>query len=80
VEESQLLAENNQLELYWESTYAVAMALIEAYPQMNPEAVGLSQLMEMIISLPGFSDDLSMVTERILLDIQIVWFEEASTL
>ena len=80
MEESQLLAENNQLELYWESTYAVAMALIEAYPQMNPEAVGLSQLMEMIISLPGFSDDLSMVTERILLDIQIVWFEEASTL
>ncbi|KAA3660330.1 MAG: Fe-S assembly protein IscX [Chloroflexi bacterium] len=80
MEESLPLAENNQLELYWESTYAVAMALIEMYPNTNPEEVGLSQMTDMILSLPGFSDDPSMVTERILLDIQIVWFEEASTL
>ncbi len=80
MEESLPLAENNQLELYWESTYAVAMALIEIYPNTNPEEVGLSQMTDMILALPGFSDDPSMVTERILLDIQIVWFEEASTL
>ncbi len=80
MEESQPLADNNQPELYWESTYAVAMTLIETYPDSNPEEIGLSQMTEMILSLPGFSDDPSMVTERILLDIQIVWFEEASTL
>ena len=80
VEESQLLAENNQLELYWESTYAIAMALIETHPDANPEEIGLSQMTDMILALPGFSDDPAMVTERILLDIQIVWFEEASTL
>lgn len=80
MEESLPLAEKNQLELYWESTYAVAMALIDLYPNTNPEEVGLSQMTNMILSLPGFSDDPSMVTERILLDIQIVWFEEASTL
>ena len=58
----------------------IIMTLIETYPDLNPEEIGLSQMTEMILSLPGFSDDPSMVTERILLDIQIVWFEEASTL
>lgn len=80
MEESQPLVQEHYQELYWESTYAIAMALIDKYPQCNPEEVGLSEMTEMILSLPGFSDDASMVTERILLDIQIVWFEEASTL
>ena len=80
VEESQPLTEQNGLELYWESTYAIAMSLMEKYPDSRPEEVGLAQLTEMIIMLPGFADDPSMVTERILLDIQIVWFEEALTL
>jgi len=80
VEESRPLTEQNGQELYWESTYAIAMTLIERYPNCRPEEVGLSQMTEMILSLPGFADDPSMVTERILLDIQIVWFEEALTL
>ena len=72
--------EGQNLTLYWESTYAIALALIANYPDKNPENVGLNELEKMIASLPQFGDDPAMVTERILLDIQIIWFEEASPL
>jgi FeS assembly protein IscX len=50
------------------------------YPQHNPEDVGLEELAQLVESLPGFEDDPAMVTERILLDIQTVWYEEATNL
>jgi FeS assembly protein IscX len=62
--------------LYWDSPYAIAMALIDAFPEYNPEKVGLHQLSELIAKLPGFTDDLELANERILVDIQIVWYEE----
>ena len=68
------------LELYWESTYAVATALIDAYPEQNPEDIGLYELAALVEELPGFQDDPSLVTEQILLDIQTVWYEETMTL
>lgn len=64
-------------ELYWESTYAICVALMEHYPDRNPVDVGLAELVELVISLPGFEDDPDMYTERILLDIQNVWLEES---
>ena len=67
-------------ELYWESTYAITVALMTQYPQRNPEDVGLVELAQLIEALPGFADDPGMVTERILLDIQTVWYEEATNL
>lgn len=62
--------------LYWDSAYAIAMALIENYPELDPEVVGLEELAELIETLPGFADEPAMATERILIDIQIVWYEE----
>ena len=67
-------------ELYWESTYAISVALMEAYPDRHPEDVGLQELAALVESLAGFNDDPAMVTERILLDILNVWYEEASNL
>ena len=67
-------------ELYWDSTYAIALALIEQHPDLDPEDVGLTEMAELIENLPGFSDDPSLATERILLDIQIVWYEEITNL
>ena len=71
---------NEELELYWDATYAVAVSLIENYPDLEPEFVGLSELAGLVLSLPGFADDPNLVTERLLQDIQITWFEEASSL
>ncbi len=67
-------------ELYWDSTYAICLALMEQYPDHNPEDVGLLELAQLVEQLPGFQDDPAMVTERILLDIQTVWYEEATNL
>ena len=67
-------------ELYWDSTYAIAITLLERYPHRDPESVGLEELAHMIEELPTFADDPSQVTEQFLLDIQTVWYEEATSL
>ena len=63
-------------ELYWDSTYAIAMALIDQLPHVQPENVGLLELADLIETLDGFADDPALATDRILLDIQTVWVEE----
>ncbi len=67
-------------QLYWESTYAIVMALIENHADRNPETVGLHELANLVIELPGFQDDPAIVTEQTLLDIQNVWYEEMTSL
>lgn len=62
--------------LYWDSPYAIALALMEQHPELNPEIVGLAQMADLIEQLPDFKDDPALVTERMLIDIQITWFEE----
>jgi FeS assembly protein IscX len=69
-----------QPELYWDATYAIVLALMAHYPNHHPEDVGLHQLSDLIVALPGFKDDPAIVTERILLDIQNIWYEESVTL
>ena len=64
------------LDLYWDSTYAIVTVLMDSYPQVDPEQIGLYELGELVENLPGFQDDPSLVTEQILLDIQTVWYEE----
>jgi FeS assembly protein IscX len=67
-------------ELYWDSTYAIALALIEHYPDTIAEDVGLNELADLVEALPGFCDDPALANERILLDIQFAWYEEATDL
>jgi FeS assembly protein IscX len=71
---------NQVLELYWDSTYAIATVLMDDFPQYKPEDIGLYELAALVEALPGFQDDPSLVTEQILLDIQTVWYEETTTL
>jgi FeS assembly protein IscX len=70
----------NAPELFWDATYAIAMALIEQYPDVSPEQTGLNEMTTLIEALPGFQDDPALATERILIDIQIVWYEETANL
>ena len=72
---------NNPItELYWDATYAIVLALMEAHPNQNIDELGHDDLVKLIEALPGFKDDPTIVTDRILEDILIVWYEEASTL
>jgi len=65
-------------ELFWDSTYAIVVSLIEHYPRRQPDGVGLEELAALVQSLPGFQDDPVLVNERLLLDILTVWYEEAT--
>jgi len=67
-------------ELYWDSTYAIVVSLMDLFPSLRPVDVGLEELLRLVESLPGFRDDPDMVTEQFLLDILTVWFEEATQL
>lgn len=66
--------------LYWDSAYAIALKLIDHFPELNPEEVGMRQLADLVEALPGFKDDPALVNERLLLDIQIAWFEEMTNI
>ena len=68
---------DENLELYWDATYAIAVSLIARYPERNPRDVGLDELARLVESLPNFKDDPALANERILMDIQISWYEEA---
>jgi FeS assembly protein IscX len=62
--------------LYWDTTYEIILALIEAYPNAELESVGLDELNRRIIDLPDFADDPAMVNDAILKGILRDWYEE----
>jgi FeS assembly protein IscX len=65
--------------LYWDSSYEIALRLIDAFPDVDVETVGMEQLYQWIIALPEFADDPSMANEGILNDILREWYEEVSS-
>jgi FeS assembly protein IscX len=52
-------------ELYWDTTYAIAMALMTEHPELDPQEVGLERLCQLVLSLPNFMDDPALANERI---------------
>lgn len=63
--------------LYWDSTYEIVLNLIGAYPHIDPDQVGIQQLLDMILALPNFADEPVLANEDLLVDILRVWYEEA---
>ena len=78
IKSEQRVLSEHEPELFWDSTYAIVVALMEYYPTRRPVDVGLEELTTLIESLPGFQDDPALVTEQFLLDILTVWYEEAT--
>ena len=62
--------------LTWEDSYAIALALIQRYPDKNLEEVSLGILYQWVISLPGFTDDPDLANDEILVAIYQAWIEE----
>lgn len=63
--------------LTWEDSYAIALALIERYPDNNLEEVSLGMVYKWVVSLPGFADDPMVANDEILAIIYQSWIEEA---
>lgn len=68
----------NSHPLYWESSYEIVLQLMETYPDVDVETVGVDQLCRWIIALPDFADDPALVNEGILQAILREWYEEAT--
>lgn len=64
--------------LDWESSFEIALALMDAHPDAALEAVSLNQLKAWIIALPNFGDDPELGNDTILMDVFREWYEEAN--
>ncbi len=60
----------------WTDSLDIAMALDEAYPEVNPSIVNFVDLRRMIVTLDEFDDDANKSGEKILEAIQMNWIEE----
>lgn len=68
--------EDDPKPLYWDATYEIVLTLIEHHPDADLEMLGLQQLFEWIIDLPGFADDPNLAYDDLLVEIFRVWYEE----
>jgi FeS assembly protein IscX len=62
--------------LYWESTYEIVLRLMEIYPTLDLDTLGLKQLLDMVLALPEFADDPRLANDALLNEILREWFEE----
>lgn len=65
--------------LYWDATYEIVLSLIDNHPDANLDVLGLQQLYELIVALPGFADDPELANEGILTEILREWYEEINS-
>jgi FeS assembly protein IscX len=72
------LVEEKAVSLYWESSYEIVLSLMEAFPEIDIESVGIEQLYQMVIALPEFADDPELANENILKQLLREWYEETS--
>jgi FeS assembly protein IscX len=60
----------------WEDSEDIALALMEAHPEVDPLTVRFTDLHKWITALPGFGDDPAKSNEGKLEAIQMAWHEE----
>jgi FeS assembly protein IscX len=61
----------------WTEVTAIAEALVEKYPDVDPTAVRFVDLHNWVVGLEGFDDDRTRGGERVLEAIQTAWIDEA---
>ena len=62
--------------LDWTDVRDVAIALLEAHPDVDPITVRFTDLHRWVTELPGFAGDPKRSNESILEAIQMAWLEE----
>ena len=64
------------MKLDWTDTRDVAIALVEAHPEVKPLTLRFTDLHRMICELPGFVGDPEASNEKRLEAIQMAWLDE----
>ncbi len=62
----------------WTDTLDIAIALVEAHPDIDPKTVRFTDLHRWVCELDGFGDDPNRSGEKILEAIQMAWIDEAA--
>jgi FeS assembly protein IscX len=62
--------------LHWTDTIEIALALIEAHPEVDPKSIRYTDLHRWVCALEGFADPPERSNEKILEAIQMAWIEE----
>ena len=70
------MTDDSPKSLYWEASYEIVLALMEHHPNADLDNLGLQQLFEWIITLPGFADDPILAHDGLLTEILREWYEE----
>ncbi|HID81797.1 MAG TPA: Fe-S assembly protein IscX [Chromatiales bacterium] len=60
----------------WTDTLDIAIELEDAHPDVDPQLVRFTDLMEWVMALDEFDDDPEHCGEKILEGIQMAWIEE----
>ena len=61
----------------WTDTQDIAIALADAYPDVDPKTVRFTDLHKWVCALDDFDDDPKRSGEKILEAIQAAWIDEA---
>ncbi|HET8532410.1 MAG TPA: Fe-S cluster assembly protein IscX [Methylomirabilota bacterium] len=60
----------------WQDAEDIALALMDAHPDVDPLTVRFTDLHKWVVALPGFRDDVKGSNEGLLEAIQMKWLEE----
>lgn len=60
----------------WTEVQEIGIQLAEAHPDVDPSKVNFVDLMNWVVALPEFDDDVKHCGERILEGIQQAWIDE----
>ena len=60
----------------WQDAEDIALALMEAHPDVDPLSVRFTDLHKWVMALDGFTDDARNSNEKKLEAIQMAWYEE----
>jgi FeS assembly protein IscX len=61
----------------WTDTQDIAIALVDAHPDVDPKTIRFTDLFKWVQALDGFDDDPKRSGEKILEAIQMAWIDEA---
>lgn len=61
----------------WTDSRDIAIALADKFPDQDPKTVRFTDLMQWVMALDGFDDDIKHCGEKILEAIQLMWIDEA---
>lgn len=69
---------NDHYPLTWEASYEIVLALMRHHPTADIDKLGLQELHQIIVALPGFDDDPALAHDALLISILREWYEEST--